>query len=87
MTTQTSTAVRSGEYVVTGHGYGDGWDYYLTVTGPDGTTTEHKLYWTYSKTPFQVAEEAVALRVGAAGRLVAPTRQDFQSGDYVVTLA
>jgi hypothetical protein len=76
----------AGEYVATGYGYGDGLDYYLTVTGPDGRASRQKVYWTWAKTAHQVAEEAVVGHLGGLGSLhrTAPTR-DAQDG-YIVTM-
>lgn len=87
MSVQTETAVLlAGEYIITGHGYGEGMDYYLTVLGPDGRATDQKVYWTWSKTAYQVAEEAAAQHLGdrvEVGR-IARTRE--LSGEYIVTM-
>lgn len=76
----------AGEYQVVSRGSGQGIDYYLHVVGPDGRESEQKVYWTYSMTPHQVAEKAVAGHVGSeALRRAAATRSD-PDGGYVVTL-
>lgn len=87
MSVQTQSPVLlAGEYFVTGQGYGQGVDYYLTVVGPDGRATDQKVYWTWSKTAHQVAEEAVAQHLGdhVAVARTAPTRG--YSGEFVVTM-
>jgi hypothetical protein len=88
MTAQSESRVHTaGEYVVTNERSGQGIDYYLRVVGPDGRETEQKVYWTYSMTPHQVAEAAVAGHVGFDGTLPkhTPTREGA-TGGYVVTL-
>lgn len=88
MTAKSSTLTTlSGDYRVTRRRRGKGIDYYLTVVGPDGRSTEQKVYWTYSLTPFQVAEKAVRQHLGHDDlRLAAPTREDINQGGYLVTL-
>ncbi len=84
--TEARTVV-AGEYLVLSKGYGQGLDYYVEVVGPDGRATDQKLFWTYSKTAHQVAEEAVAGHLGhhAATRRTAPTRES-SGGGYIVTV-
>ena len=89
MTTQTETVTvqSTGEYRVTTQRRGQGIDYYLRVTGPDGRTSEQKVYWWYSMTPYQVAEAAVAAHLGQELDPMRrnPTRE-HRDGGYVVTL-
>jgi len=77
----------AGEYQVTTQRSGQGIDYYLKVVGPDGRTSEQKVYWMYSMTPHQVAEEAVAGHVGQPGAERAAATRQAPDGGYVVTLA
>ncbi len=86
-TEPTSQAV-AGDYQVVKQRQGEGIDCYLRVTGPDGRSTEQKVYWLYSMTPFQVAEAAVAGHLGPE-QVTRPTtsREDPNGGGFVVTVA
>lgn len=88
MSAQSEPAIHlAGEYLVANQGSGQGLDHYLQVVGPDGRATDQKVYWTYSKTPHQVAEEAVAAHLGhhVEMRRTAPTRES-PDGGYIVTV-
>jgi hypothetical protein len=88
MTTQDElTTQPSGEYLVMTQRSGQGIDYYLQVVGPDGRASEQKVYWLYSMTPHQVAEEAVAGHVGRRDAQRAAATRQSPDGGYIVTLA
>ena len=84
MSTDNTHAV--GEYLVVQERAGEGLDRYFSVTGPDGTSSEQKVIWTYSMTPFQAAEEAVSRHLGhERWTMAAATREGVDRG-YVVTV-
>lgn len=88
MTTESSTsAAPAGEYRVTTLRQGQGMDQYLTVVGPDGRSSDQKVYQSYSMTRFQVAEQAVAQHLGQEGwPLALPTHEDQDRGGCIVTV-
>ena len=90
MTVQSmSTGSVTGEYRVVQQSQGAGIDFYFRVNGPDGRTSEHKVYWYPSMTALQVAEAAVAAHLEAGGATVttARARQDLNEGGFVVALS
>lgn len=84
---QTTMPTVDGEYRVLTERRGQGIDYYLTVVDPEGRSSDQKVYWTYSMTPYQVAETAVAQHLGHDDwRLGRATRTAPDRG-YLVTVA
>ncbi|GAA1186830.1 hypothetical protein GCM10009584_31240 [Ornithinimicrobium humiphilum] len=88
MSTQAATITRlSGEYLVVSRRSGSGIDHYLEVVGPDGRTSEQRVYWLHTMTPADVAEAAVDGHLGVHHPLKhrRPTRQTGE-GTFVVTV-
>ena len=88
MSTQTATTTGiTGEYLVIAHSRGHGIDHYLEVVGPDGRTSEQRVYWLHSMTPCDVAEAAVDGHLGIHRPLKhrRPTRESGD-GTFVVTV-
>lgn len=85
----TLTSAVTGEYRVVQQSQGAGIDFCFRVCGPDGRTSEQKVYWYPSMTAFQVAEAAVAAHLEADGTTAttARARQDLNEGGFVVALS
>lgn len=87
MSTDTdSPELVAGEYVVVLERVGHGADHYYSVAGPDGRSTEQTVYTTYSMTPFQAAEQAVAGHLGHEDWHVGAATRSREEGGYVVTV-
>ncbi|WP_298885468.1 hypothetical protein [uncultured Serinicoccus sp.] len=91
MTIQSTSTSRSvtGTYRVIEQRQGSGIDFYFSVSGPDGRTSEQKVLWYPSMTALQVAEAAVAARLEADGTThvaAVAAQQDPNEGGFVVRL-
>lgn len=85
-TESTVPAHAVGEYLVVQDRVGEGLDRYYSVTGPDGSTSEQQVIWTYAMTPYEAAEKAVAGHLGHEGWTVAAMTREGDIHGYVVTV-
>lgn len=87
MSTESTVPAKAvGEYLVVQERAGEGLDRYYSVTGPDGTTSEQKVYWTYAMTPYEAAEKAVSGHLGHDGWTPAATTREGETHGFVVTV-
>lgn len=83
---QTTLTAVAGEYRVLTTRRGQGIDYYLTVIDPKGRSSEQKVIWTYSMTPYQVAETAVAQHLGHDDWQLGRATRTAPDRGYLVTV-